>query len=203
MLPDLVDTSQSAFVTGRHISDNIHLAQSLLHNYHRRDTSPRCAIKVDIARAYDTVRWDFLFGLLTALRFSPRFIGWVRECETTPKFSVNVNGELAGFFPSKRELRQGDPLSSYLFVLVMDALFMLIRKRVKEASNFVYHWRCNLTKTTHLCFADDLILFCGNSLAAPYFCIKPWLISPLCPVWYPTHLRATFSWLGRTKATRT
>ena len=80
------------------------------------------------------------------------------------KFSLNINGELVGFFNSQRGLRQGDPLSSYLFVLVIEALSRLIQKRVAEDPEFVYHWRCTKTKLTHLCFADDMMLFCGNSI---------------------------------------
>ena len=164
ILPNLINKAQSAFVPGRHISDNILLAQELLWNYHWSDTKPRCALKVDILKAYDSVRWSFLTTLLHKLRFPPRFIGWIHECITSPKFSVNINGELAGFFGSSRGLRQGDPLSSYLFVLVKDALSMLIQKRIEEeVVPFVYHWRCSKTKLTHLCFADDLLLFCGNS----------------------------------------
>ena len=82
----------------------------------------------------------------------------------TPKFSLNINGEFVGFFNSSRGLRQGDPLSPYLFVMVIEALSRLIQKRVAEDPGFVYHWRCARTKLTHLCFADNLMLFCGNSI---------------------------------------
>ena len=82
-------------------------------------------------------------------------------------FSVLVNGCPAGFFQSYRGLRQGDPLSSYLFVIVMDALSMLITKRIEDSNRagqpFDYHWRCAKNRITHLCFADDLMIFCGTS----------------------------------------
>ena len=90
------------------------------------------------------------------------------ECISTPRFSVNIYGELAGFFGSSRGLRQGDPFSSYLFVIIMEGLSMLTQSRVEESVQqgvpFEYHWRCKFTKTTNLCFADDLMLFCGNSI---------------------------------------
>ena len=95
------------------------------------------------------------------------FITWVRECVTTPKFSINLNGELVGFFGSSRGLRQGDPISAYLFVIVMEVLSMIIRYKVEqsvlEGRPFQYHWHCSKTRITHLCFADDLMLFCGES----------------------------------------
>ena len=163
VLPSLIDKAQSAFIKGRHISDNILLTQELMRNYHRKDSPGRCAIKVDLKKAFDTVRWDFLLDLLSALRFPGRMIGWIRACITSPKFSININGSLEGFFSSSRGIRQGDPLSPYLFIIVMDALAMIISKKVELAGHFSYHWRCSAEKLTHLCFADDLILFCGNS----------------------------------------
>ena len=115
-------------------------------------------------KAYDTMAWDFFFQMLQVLHFPPIFIAWIRECVCSSKFSVNMNGELTGFFGSSRGLRQGDPLSSYLFVLVMEAFSRLLNNRVEEAQQFVYHWRCSKTKMTHLTFADDLMIFCGNSV---------------------------------------
>ena len=77
---------------------------------------------------------EVLLDLLRALRFPQKFIGWIRECICTPKFSLNINGEMTGFFGSARGLRQGDPISPYLFVLVMEALTRLLNQRVEEAN---------------------------------------------------------------------
>ena len=168
VLPPLIDEAQSAFIPGRNMSSNIFLAQELFHNYHRADTRSRCAIKVDLHKAFDTVQWSFLLELLVQLGFPSRFIDWITTCISTPKYSININGELVGFFGAKRGLRQGDPLSPYLFTIIMDALSMIIRKNIEEqqqlGSPFMYHWRCQKTGLTHLCFADDLLLFCGGSL---------------------------------------
>ena len=164
VLPDLINESQSAFIPGRTISDNVLLAQELVHNYHRKNLSPRSSIRVDFFKAYDTVEWSYLFELLKVLKFPYKFVGWIKECVCTAKFSVNINGELTGFFGSSRGLRQGDPMSAYLFVIVMESLSRIIEKRVEEDTQFEYHWRCKDTRTTHLSFADDLLLFCGNSL---------------------------------------
>ncbi|GJR27547.1 hypothetical protein Tco_1103779 [Tanacetum coccineum] len=59
-IKEVVSENQSAFVLGRRFSDNILLTQELMHNYHLKRGSPRCAFKVDIQKAYDTVDWRFL-----------------------------------------------------------------------------------------------------------------------------------------------
>ncbi|XP_022880751.1 uncharacterized protein LOC111398023 [Olea europaea var. sylvestris] len=74
VLTDIVGSQQTAFVKGRHISDNIYLSQELLRNYHRSGGLPRCALKVDLMKAYDSVRWDFLFMILRVLGFLEKVI---------------------------------------------------------------------------------------------------------------------------------
>ena len=104
VLPELIDKAQVAFIPGRSISDNILVAQEFLCDYHRENTTPRSTIKVDILKVFDIVRWDFLLNLLITMGFPSRFIAWIMECITTPQFSVNINGELAGFFGSSRSI---------------------------------------------------------------------------------------------------
>ena len=67
VLPTLINDAQAAFIPGRNMSDNIFLAQELFRNYHRSDTNDRCAIKVDLLKAFDTVNWSFLLDLLLQL----------------------------------------------------------------------------------------------------------------------------------------
>ena len=97
VLPNLIDESQSAFVHGRRISDNILLAQELFRDYHKAKGQARCALKVDIMKGYDSVIWDFLMEALKLMGFPPKFISWVAACVCSPYYSVCEWG-FCGFF---------------------------------------------------------------------------------------------------------
>lgn len=155
----IIDDNQNVFIPGRRISDNILLIQELFRNYHRHKGTPRCAFKVDIRKAYDSVNWDFLFEALHLFGFPEKMTAWIKECVSTPSYSVIVNGESFGFFKGEKGLRQGDPLSPYLFTLVMQVLTIIVKKRIGENGWFKYHSKCDSLKISHLCFADDLVLF--------------------------------------------
>ncbi|KAK2653191.1 hypothetical protein Ddye_013047 [Dipteronia dyeriana] len=94
-------SSQSAFVASRSIGDNILLAQELMRNYHKDICCLRLALKVDLMKAFDMVDWGFLLETLTVFHFPSKIITWIKACLTTPKFSISINGELAGFFTGK------------------------------------------------------------------------------------------------------
>ncbi|KAK3229962.1 hypothetical protein Dsin_001843 [Dipteronia sinensis] len=165
-LPDIISPSQSAFVAGRCIGYNILLVQELMRNYHKDASCPRLALKVDLMKAFDMVHWGFLLETLAAFHFPPKVIMWIKACLTTPKFSISINRELAGFFFGKRGLRQGDPMSPYLFVVAMGVLSKILAKHIEDSSSFKFHWRCDKIKLSHLYFSDDLIMLCHGSLSS-------------------------------------
>ncbi|GKA65044.1 putative reverse transcriptase domain, reverse transcriptase zinc-binding domain protein, partial [Tanacetum coccineum] len=167
IMTELISPNQFAFVPGRSIADNILLTQEIMHNYHLNHGTLRCAFKVDIQKAYDTVDWCFLRKVLIGFGFHDRMVGWIMECVTTTSFSICVNGSLHGYFKGKRGLRQGDPLSPYLFTLIMEILTLIIKRRVCESDVFAYHRYCSKLDLVNLCFADDLFLFAhGNTNSA-------------------------------------
>nr|GEY85374.1 RNA-directed DNA polymerase, eukaryota, reverse transcriptase zinc-binding domain protein [Tanacetum cinerariifolium] len=86
-------------------------------------------------------------------------VKWVMNCVSTASFTINVNGDHKGFFKGMRGLRQGDPLSPYLFTLIIEVLNLVLIREIKKNPSFRYHCLCKEVKLTHLCFADDLLLF--------------------------------------------
>ena len=93
-------------------------------------------------------------------------MGWIEWCISTATFSVQLNGNPAGFLGSSRGLRQGDPLSPYLFVLGMEAFSLMIDKATESGyiSGYIFKGRNNTVKQiTHLLFVDDTLVFCKDS----------------------------------------
>ncbi|KAL2234688.1 UNVERIFIED_CONTAM: hypothetical protein Sindi_1201000 [Sesamum indicum] len=140
------------------------IPKELLMGYNQVSLPPRCTLKVDIRKAYDTVEWDFLLAVLQLFGFPQTFPRWIEECVTTAAFSIGLNGSPHGFFAGARGLRQGDPLSPYLFILAMEVLHLGLLQLIEQDLQFSYHWKCEPAKVFQLGFADDLLLFCRADL---------------------------------------
>lgn len=89
-LPEFISPNQSAFVQGRSIGDNILMAHELVKGYHRDKISPRCAIKADIMKAFESESWSFLLNLLKAIDSPVQFICWLEACFTRASFMINI-----------------------------------------------------------------------------------------------------------------
>ncbi|XP_060968724.1 uncharacterized protein LOC133036225 [Cannabis sativa] len=165
VLPLIVNQNQGAFVQGRSIAHNVMILQDILKNYKRKNVSPRCTLKVDISKAYDTVSWEFLEALLNTYKMPSRFIKWIMSCLRATTYSIMMNGRVQGSFKGNKGLRQGDPFSPLLFVLIMEYLTRRLIMAVDQ-SKFKYHPMCKSLKIISLCFADDLMLFSKGSLSS-------------------------------------
>ena len=118
--------------------------------------------KLYIEKAYDHVDWSFLLAVMEKIGFGERWCRWIKWCLSTVRYSVMVNRSPTGFFQSSRGLMQGDPLSPYLFVVVMEAFSRLLKRAVVGG----FLTPCSIrgrrgegVQVSHLLFDDDMLIF--------------------------------------------
>lgn len=158
ILPDVISNTQSAFIPGRLLVENVLMATELVQGYNWKNISKRSMLNVDLKKAFDSLNWSFIITILHALRLPPSFINLISQCITTTKFSVAINGELGGYFSGTQGLRQGDPLSPYLFVLATEVLAQMLNLNYRTGM-IGYHPAALNPSVTHLAFADDIMIF--------------------------------------------
>ncbi|KAE8736154.1 hypothetical protein F3Y22_tig00000132pilonHSYRG00024 [Hibiscus syriacus] len=163
----LIPKNQCAFVSGRSISDNFLVAHEIFHYLKRAKNGPNkgAALKLDMEKAYDRVEWDFLLNVMTRMGFCDPFVNLIRKCISTVSFQIRINGVLSDAFVPQRGLRQGDPLSPYLFLFCAQGLSALLLKAQRQ--NEIKGIRASVRgpRVSHLFYADDSLLFVKNSLA--------------------------------------
>ncbi|XP_019095488.1 PREDICTED: uncharacterized protein LOC104763031 [Camelina sativa] len=165
ILPSIILPNQTDFINDRLLIENVLLASEVLQGYHLSTLSPRLTLKVDISKAFDSVRWDFVTSTLLSYGAPDLFVGWIKSCICSPSFSISINGVTSGYFKGKTGLRQGDPLSPILFVSVMNILSLMLNRAAQDGI-FGYHPGCEELELTHLCFADDLLIFLDGTEAS-------------------------------------
>lgn len=122
-------------------------------------TTSYMALKPNMCKAYDRVEWCFLEDLMRKMGFNERWIGLLMICVKTVTYSILVNGEQKVVIRPTREIRQGDPLSHFLFLLCIESLHGIINQvaRMGEINKFSLCKR--VPKLTHSLFADSSLLF--------------------------------------------
>jgi hypothetical protein len=162
VLDKIISPFQSAFVPERLITNNILVAYETLHTMSKRMKGKKgyMAIKLDMSKAYDWVDWFFLEAMMRKLGFSDQWVQLVMRCVSSVSYAVLFNGSPLEVFSPTRGLRQGDPLSPYLFLLCAEGLSSLIQRACLDGKISGVPISARGVKLSHLLFADDSLLFC-------------------------------------------
>ncbi|XP_057760557.1 uncharacterized protein LOC130980933 [Arachis stenosperma] len=148
---------------GRLIQDNIIIVQEAFHKFSKKGSlgNKDLAIKLDMNKAYDRLEWDFLERVLEAFGFCNEWVKLMMNCVKSASYRFKINGKLSRRIGPQRELRQGDPLSPYLFILAAESFTILMEKAARD--NLISGIRLAPTAPpiTHLLFANDCIIFTG------------------------------------------
>lgn len=158
IMDDLISPSQSAFLKGRSISDAFVAASELL-GWGCKKAIEVVGLKVDFKKAYDRISWPFLFQILDWFGFDTKWIDWIKLCVCSAKVAVLVNGAPTKWIKTKRGVRQGDPLSPFLFLLVAECLARMTT--VTFNNNLLKGLGpSEASRISIIQFADDTFFFC-------------------------------------------
>ena len=162
ILTNLILDSQSAFQLDKAISDNILVAFETLHHMkiQKAKSSEFMALKLDMSKVYERVEWSFLKTIMEKMGFGASWVQLVMECISMVSYLILVNGEPKGEIKPSRGIRQGDPLSPYLFLLYFEGLNRLIQGAIREDKIKGSSLCRNGPRISHLFFADDTLIFC-------------------------------------------
>jgi hypothetical protein len=157
MLPRFISPWQGAFVPGRLIQDNSIIACEVINAMKKsKGKQGYMAIKLDMEKAYDRMEWSFLLKIMEKLGFNHIWITLISECISSPSFSVLINGSPYGFFSSSCGLRQGDPLSPFLFIIGAEIFPGVLLQAELEGKFQGFNLARSCPRVSHLLFVDDL-----------------------------------------------
>lgn len=161
ILGEVISGNQSAFLPGRLISDNTLMSYEIFH-YLSNTSSKKgyMGMKTVMAKAYDKVEWTFLEATMLKMGFPHQFVSTIMRCVTTVTFSILIDGSNSKEFQPQRGLRQGDPLSPYLFIICVDVFSELINKANNNKLIHGVKIVNGAPEITHLFFADANLTFC-------------------------------------------
>jgi hypothetical protein len=162
LLPDIISEEQSAFIPNRLITTILSLLMSVCMQFmkQKRHVEQRyCALKLDMKKAYDRVEWPYLRAVMLRIGFHLNWVNIVMRLVTSVSFAILFNDEcLANFTPS-RGIRQGDPISLYLFVLAAEGLSCLLKSRNQSSGLEGIMVGPSASMVSHLLFTNDSLLF--------------------------------------------
>ncbi|KAL8133792.1 hypothetical protein AgCh_009018 [Apium graveolens] len=161
ILPHIISENQAAFVPHRSINDNVLITFELIHHMKKAVGGGEgdAALKLDISKTYDRVDWNYLRRRMQVMGFCDQWIKWMLMCVNTVSYDVCFNGGTIGPIIPSRGIRQGDPLSPYLFLFCVEGLSISLTNVVDRED--IYGVKVTRTSPviSHLLFADYSFLF--------------------------------------------
>ncbi|XP_074298841.1 uncharacterized protein LOC141629796 [Silene latifolia] len=162
VIPSIISDSQQAFVPGRLMSDGCLVAHEVLHYINKTKGGTNCyaVLKLDMSKAFDRVSWHLLMALMRHMGFPIHWRNIVWECISTVSYRILVNGAPSAVIKPSYGLRQGDPISPYLFIICMEVLSRQLARaeRMKTLTGIkISRYEPTLS---HLFYADDALLCC-------------------------------------------
>ncbi|GJT61251.1 RNA-directed DNA polymerase, eukaryota, reverse transcriptase zinc-binding domain protein [Tanacetum coccineum] len=155
VLGDIVNEVQSAFIADRQILDGPFILNEVL-QWYKLKKKQSLIFKVDFEKAYDSVRWDFLDEVLRKFGFGDKWCNWIQCCLRSSRGSIIINGSPTEEFQFFKGLKQGDPLSPFLFILIMEILHLSFQ-RVVDAGMFKGIQLSPSVNLSHMFYADDAV----------------------------------------------
>lgn len=161
VLQDVISETQSAFIPGRVISDNVFITHEVLHYLKGSGATKNCSmvVKTYISKAYNRLEWSFIRTVLERMGFCDTWVSWMMQCVTTVHYSFLLDNEVMGKVIPQRGIRQGDPLSPYIFILCGEVLSGLCTKTQIKGLLPGLKVAQQCPKINHLLFADDTMIF--------------------------------------------
>jgi hypothetical protein len=133
ILTHVISKEQAGYVEGRQIMDSVILAHEVIHSL-KTSRTPGMLIKLDLSKAFDRASWQYLRAILDSFGFDQGWVNWILNLISSTFFSILVNGVPSRPFSPSRGIRQGDPLSPFLFVLMAEGLGRCIKAALTDGS---------------------------------------------------------------------
>eukprot|EP00253_Pinus_taeda_P031183 PITA_31183 len=162
MLPLIISPEQSGYVEGRQIMDGIILTHEIIHSL-KQTKKPGMLLKIDLSKAFDSICWEYMQKILQAFGFDAAWIRWISSLISSTFYSILVNGIPSSTFHPSRGIRQGDPLSPFLFVIMAEGLRRSLKAAISDGhlKGLSFH---QAPTTSHQQFFDDNMLFGHSSV---------------------------------------
>jgi hypothetical protein len=157
ILPFIISKEQSGYVEGRKIMDNVILVHEIIHSL-KSTRTPGMLLKLDLSKSFDKLSWQYMKALLSAFGFNKDWISWIMNLISSTFFSILVNGVPSQPFSPSRGIRQGDPLSPFLFVIMVEGLGCYIKASIQNGSLQGLPLHGLQPTASHSQFVDDTLL---------------------------------------------